>query len=112
MTVSAQITNTGSTLGSEILQVYVSVTHAVEKSGGAVDIKVLKAFKKIHDIEPGETCSVSFKLDKNAFSTWDENIGLWKIGKGLHKISLQSSSAIERGVVDVMLQAGCEWIGL
>jgi beta-glucosidase len=52
--------------------------------------KRLKKFERI-SLESGETKTVSFELNKEDFSYWDENIKGWKIEKGDFEIQVAAS---------------------
>lgn len=62
--ISVDITNTGKMNGDEVVQLYVSDL----ESSYPVPIKSLRDFKRIH-IKSGNTKTVTFNLDKNDFST-------------------------------------------
>ena len=65
VSVSVDITNTGSRKGEEVVQLYVRTLN------GSVTrpVKELKAFQKIL-LEPGETKTVTFKIDHAMLSYW------------------------------------------
>ncbi len=62
MTVSVDVTNTGSLAGDEVVQLYVRDLVA----STARPRKQLRAFRRVH-IQPGETVTVQLKLDRSAF---------------------------------------------
>ena len=87
LTVNAVITNTGNCAGKEIVQLYVA-----DKSGFAVrPEKELKDFIKI-ELQPGESKTVTFRLDKRAFSYYNEALGDWYAPNGKYDIMIASSS--------------------
>ncbi len=63
LTVSVDVTNTGAVAGKEVVQVYVRDVQAKV----ARPEKELKAFRKVA-LQPGETQTVTFTLDREAFS--------------------------------------------
>ncbi|TKC00618.1 glycoside hydrolase family 3 N-terminal domain-containing protein [Pedobacter cryophilus] len=63
LTVSVDVTNTGSREGKEVVDLYLSDLYA----SVTPDIKRLKGFDKI-SLKPGETKTVSFQLGKNELS--------------------------------------------
>jgi beta-glucosidase len=67
LTVSADVTNTGSRAGEEIVQLYVRLM------GTSVSqpVRVLKGFQRVA-LAPGETKKVSFALAPEAFALWNE----------------------------------------
>ena len=87
LTVNAVITNTGNCAGKEIVQLYVA-----DKSGFAVrPEKELKDFIKI-ELQPGESKTVTFRLDKRAFSYYNEELCDWYAPNGKYDIMIASSS--------------------
>jgi beta-glucosidase len=52
--------------------------------------KRLKKFERI-SLESGETKTVTFELNNEDFSYWDENIKDWKIEKGDFEIQIAAS---------------------
>ena len=67
LTVSAEVTNTGSRPGEEIVQLYVRLM------GTSVSqpVRALKGFQRI-SLAPGETKKVTFNLDPHALALWND----------------------------------------
>jgi beta-glucosidase len=85
--VSIDITNIGERAGKEIVQLYIS-----DKTGSAVrPLKELKGFEKV-SLAPGETKTVSFKLDKRSFAWYNTAISDWYCASGEYEISIAASS--------------------
>jgi beta-glucosidase len=87
LTVSCNITNTGTTAGAEIVQFYVSLP-------GSFILRPrqeLKAFSKVF-LEPGETSAVTVTLDVDAFSRYDEKTHAWTVDPGSYEIKAAASS--------------------
>ena len=74
ITVSVDVTNTGSMAGKEVVQFYVSQT---SKSGLIRPVRELKGFDKVY-IEPGRTVNATALLDKVAVSYWDDGLHCWR----------------------------------
>ena len=87
LTVTADITNTGTCVGKEAVQLYVSAP----ESSVIRPVKELRGFTKV-ELQPGETKSVSFTLDKRAFSYWETIIHDWHAESGSYDIMVGSSS--------------------
>lgn len=85
---SVDITNTGKVNGAEAVQVYVSDLQCSLPR----PIKELKAFDKVF-LKKGETKTVEFTLDKDAFSFYDPAKHGWTLEPGEFKILIGSSSA-------------------
>ena len=85
--VSVDVTNTGSSAGSEIVQFYVSdLTSKVQRP-----VRELKGFGKVY-LEPGETKTVSAVLDERAFSWYSIELADWYAYPGEYEIAAGASS--------------------
>jgi beta-glucosidase len=95
LTVSLDVTNTGAAAGQEIIQLYVRDV----KSTVARPEKELKAFRKVA-LKPGETQTVTFTLDKEAFWYFDPSTSsgqvtsknTWHVEPGEYEILVGASS--------------------
>jgi len=88
VTVSFDVTNTGQREGAEIGEVYVSDGHSkIERP-----VKELKGFGKV-DLQPGETKTITVKLNRRAFSYYDIAKKGWTATPGDFGILVGSSSA-------------------
>lgn len=87
VTVSVDVTNTGSVDGKEIVQLYVSdLTGEISRPE-----KELKGFEKV-SLKAGETKTVSFVLDKRAFAWYNTEISDWCVSDGEYRILVGKSS--------------------
>jgi beta-glucosidase len=68
LTVSADITNTGTRAGEETVQLYVRL----EGTSTAQPVRALKGFQHIK-LAAGETQRVSFRVGPDAFALWDDH---------------------------------------
>ncbi len=85
--ISFDVTNTGSTDGAEVAQLYISDPSAkVDRPE-----RELKGFEKVR-LAPGETKHVTLELDAHAFSYWDEAAHKWTIDPGKFVIRVGDSS--------------------
>lgn len=87
LTVSVDITNTGSMAGREVVQLYVSDV----ESTVIRPVKELKGFDKV-ELQPGETRTVTFTLGKRAFAYWNTQIHDWHVESGEFRILVGKSS--------------------
>ncbi len=72
LTVTADVTNTGSRTGDEVIQLYVH-----QKSGlDSRPLRELKGFERL-TLQPGETKTVTFTLGPDAMGYWSTNAGQW-----------------------------------
>lgn len=87
LNVSLDVTNTGNRAGKEIVQIYVS-----DKESTVIrPVKELREFSKV-DLQPGETKTVSFTLDKRAFAYYNTQIHDWHVESGEFTIMAGRSS--------------------
>lgn len=92
VTVSVDVTNTGSVTGKEVVQIYVGQKDPVIFKPK----KELKAFRKI-ELAPGETRTVTMELDSKAFDYWNVNVHQFVVAEGEYIIS------VARNVSEVVL---------
>ena len=87
LTVSFDVTNTGTVAGAEVAQLYVS-----DPSARAMrPERELKGFEKVR-LAAGETKHVTLNLDARAFSYWDKAAHTWTIDPGKFTIRVGDSS--------------------
>ncbi|WP_256762218.1 glycoside hydrolase family 3 protein [Cohnella sp. WQ 127256] len=87
VTVSLNVKNLGSRAGKEIVQLYV---HDIQSSV-IRPVKELKGFAKV-DLQPGETQTVSFALDKRSFAYYNVGLKDWHVETGDFEIGVGGSS--------------------
>jgi beta-glucosidase len=87
VTVSFDVTNTGSVAGAEVAQLYVSDPSARVSRPE----RELKGFEKVR-LASGETKHVTINLDARAFSYWDSTARKWTIDPGKFVIRIGDSS--------------------
>ena len=87
LTVQVDVTNTGDCFGKEVVQLYV-----MPPKGNVIrPVKELKGFEKI-GLEPKETKTVTFTLEKRAFAYYDTDLQAWNVESGSYQIALGQSS--------------------
>lgn len=87
VTVSVDVTNTGTLAGKEVVQLYV----ADEESTVIRPEKELREFAKV-ELQPGETKTVTFILDKRSFAYYNTEISDWHVESGSFWILIGRSS--------------------
>jgi beta-glucosidase len=87
VSVSFDVTNSGSVAGAEVAQLYVSDPSAKVSRPE----RELKGFEKVR-LAPGETKHVTLSLDARAFSYWDEGAHKWRIDPGKFVLRVGDSS--------------------
>ncbi len=99
ITVSLDITNTGKTTGKEVVQLYISDM----KSSLPRPEKELKDFRKI-ELEPGETATVTFTIEKEDLSYFDPEKHDWVAEPGKFKALIGSASDDIRAEISFALE--------
>ena len=87
-TITFKVKNTGKVAGAEVAQVYVSD----DKCSVVRPVKELKGFEKVY-LKPGETKTISVKLDQEAFRFYDLFTHDFVVEPGSFTVSVGSSSA-------------------
>ena len=87
LTVKVDVTNTGKTIGKEVVQLYVRDV----RSTFARPEKELKAFAKV-EVKPGKKKTVTFTLDREAFWYFDSVHNRWDTEAGEFEILVGASS--------------------
>ncbi|TFK93148.1 glycoside hydrolase family 3 protein [Polyporus arcularius HHB13444] len=105
--VTVTLTNTGSMAGSEVVQVYVNLPDI----GLATPELQLRGFAKARDIAPGESKTVTVKLDKYAVSWWDTVGQQWTAAPGTYQVHVGKSSVALDLQGQFVLDIGYTWIG-
>jgi beta-glucosidase len=93
--VSFDVTNTGTSAGADVAQVYVAEAHAKVPRPA----KELKGFARIN-LKPGETKTATVTLDGRAFSYYDSDAKKWRADSGEFQILVGRSSQ------DIQLHSG------
>ena len=86
--VTVDVKNTGSIIGSEVVQLYVSLP----PHGVTTPRYQLRGLAKAKDVPPGKTRTVTIKLDKYAASFWDTPNNSWKVVAGKYGVHIGTSS--------------------
>jgi beta-glucosidase len=100
LTVTVDVTNTGSVAGKEIVQVYVHD----QKSGLVRPQKELKGFAKV-ELQPGETKTVSIQLDFRAFAYYHPKYKQWITETGDFDLLIGASAADIRQTLTITLES-------
>ncbi len=89
LSVSVKITNTGSCAGKEVVELYLKAPASdIEKPE-----KELKSFAKTRLLQPGESQTLSFKLQPKDLSSFHSKEEAWIADKGLYQILIGASSS-------------------
>jgi beta-glucosidase len=93
------VKNTGEREGHEVVQLYISD----KKSSLPRPVKELKGFKKVK-LAPGEEKDVTFTIDKEALSYFDDIQHTWVAEPGKFEAIIAASAADIKGVVPFELK--------
>ncbi|WP_276869566.1 glycoside hydrolase family 3 C-terminal domain-containing protein [Bacteroides heparinolyticus] len=99
LTVKVTVSNTGAREGQEVVQLYISD----KKSSLPRPVKELKGFQKIK-LAPGEVREVSFVIDREALSLFDDARHTWVAEPGRFEAVVAASATDVRGVVSFELK--------
>jgi beta-glucosidase len=88
--VSARVTNTGTVVGSEVPQLY--VTTPFEPASAQRPIKRLEGFSKI-TLDPGESKTVTYTVPVKKLAFFDETANKYVLDPGQYGLQVGSSSA-------------------
>ncbi|KAF7964680.1 hypothetical protein HWV62_4193 [Athelia sp. TMB] len=108
VSVSVDITNTGSVSGSEVVQAYVSMPDV----GVTTPRLQLRGFGKAKNLAPGASQTVTIQLNKYAVSFWDTPIHAWTAKAGTYSIHIGTSSGNLPLQATFDLRESFEWNGL
>jgi beta-glucosidase len=105
--VEVEVTNTGSTAGREVVQLYLSASFLTARP-----IQSLEAFAKTSQLEPGQSERVTLLLNKRSFSTWSEEENCWNVAAGEYelRVARNSRKIVQRASVKV--DAALTWTGI
>ena len=91
--VSADVTNTGSRPGAEVVQLYIGD----EESSLPRPVKELKGFQKIA-LDPGQTQTVTFEITPDMLQYYDDARGAWVAEPGAFTAYVGAASDDIRGI--------------
>ena len=85
--VQVSVKNTGSSTGSETVQVY--IRNLADKEG---PLKTLRAYQQV-TLTPGQSKTISIPLPRKSFELWDAKTNTMRVVPGSYEIMVGSSSA-------------------
>jgi beta-glucosidase len=100
MKVDFKVSNTGTSKGKEVVQIYSS------KPDSRIDrpVQELKAFAKTSILNPGETANLTFKIPLNELNYWNEQASKWTIEKGQYILHASYTSRDIRLSKDILIE--------
>jgi beta-glucosidase len=102
---SVTVTNTGSVAGKEVVELYVTAP------AGGLDKPAceLKAFAKTRELRPGESQTVTMKVDNYDIASFNEANSAWEAPAGTYKVHFGASVADIRATADYKLGKARTW---
>lgn len=89
VTVTAIIKNSGQVAGKEVAELYISAPGITQDK----PVQELKAFAKTASLAPGASETVTFKLSKRDFASFNSVTNTWTVEPGTYRIAVGASSA-------------------
>ncbi|MCR5352188.1 MAG: glycoside hydrolase family 3 C-terminal domain-containing protein [Bacteroidales bacterium] len=102
---SVTVTNTGSVAGKEVVELYVTAPEA----GLVKPERELKAFAKTRELKPGESQTLTFKVDNYALASFNDAASAWEAPAGTYCVRFGASVADIRATADYKLRKAQRW---
>ncbi|WP_308760995.1 glycoside hydrolase family 3 C-terminal domain-containing protein, partial [uncultured Bacteroides sp.] len=104
-TVTVDVKNTGRMAGKEVVQLYVAAPNSVRMNKPE---KELKAFAKTKELKPGETVTVTLKVNAADLASYDEASASWVVDAGTYKFLVGASSRDIKATMNADVAASAE----
>ena len=99
------VTNTGRVAGKEVVELYVSApAGGLEKPACE-----LKAFGKTRELKPGESQTLTFKVDNYSLASFNEANSAWEAPAGTYQVAFGASVADIRATGSYQLKKAASW---
>ena len=109
LVVSLTVENIGNVIGSEVVQVYISLPATSELTHPLLQ---LKGFTKVRELVPGNKENAEVVLDKYAVSYWNDIIDAWTVEKGVYRLEVGTGSDCLSLGATFEVTEGFDWSGL
>ena len=104
-TASVTVTNTGKVPGKEAVQLYVTAP----AGGLEKPVCELKSFAKTRLLQPGESQTLTFRVDRYALASFNETASAWETASGTYQVHFAASVADVRATVPCKLSKPASW---
>ena len=105
VTAAITVTNTGSAVGKEAVQLYVTAP-----DGGLVKPAFeLRAFAKTGELKPGASETLNFTIDPYTLASFNEETSAWETAAGAYIAHFGASAADIRATAPFKLAKNCSW---
>ena len=102
LSVTVDVQNTGKVAGREVVQLYASAPHAAMSDKPE---KELRAFAKTHELQPGESETISLTFPISDLASFDEAQSAWVVDAGTYNLLVGASSQDIRATLSVDVAA-------
>ena len=102
---SITVTNTGSVAGREAVGLYVTAPEA----GLVKPVRELKAFAKTRELKPGESQTLTLKVDNYSVASFNEADSAWEAPAGTYRVQFGASVEDIRAAADYKLKKAQSW---
>ena len=102
---SITVTNTGSVAGREVVELYVTAPEA----GLVKPVRELKAFAKTRELKPGESQTLTLKVDNYSVASFNEAASAWEAPAGTYRVQFGASVEDIRAAADYKLKKAQSW---
>lgn len=104
-TISVDVKNTGKVAGKEVVQLYVAAPEAGQHNKPE---KELKAFAKTGELKPGESATVSLKVNAADLASFDETSSSWVVDAGTYNFLIGASSRDIKATLEAEVAASSQ----
>ena len=102
---SVTVTNTGAVAGKEVVELYVSApAGGLEKPA-----RELRAFAKTRELKPGESQTLTLKVDNYGIASFNEATSAWEAPAGTYKVAFGASVEDIKATADYKLGKAQAW---
>jgi beta-glucosidase len=102
---SVTVTNTGAVAGKEVVELYVTAPEA----GLDKPARELKAFAKTRELKPGESQTLTMKVDNYGIASFNDANSAWEAPAGTYRLQFGASVEDIRATVDYKLKKAQSW---